>query len=84
MSFDFLVHPATGCNFADHYEFSMSVGEYIPNNNYGIASEGGWEDEENASGECAHIARRYSPRTARTARTHSRTCGSTGPFTSLT
>ena len=69
MSFDFLVHPATGCNFADHYEFSMSVGEYIPNNNYGIASEGGWEDEENASGECILnyeiITTHITPRAAR-------------------
>lgn len=44
MSFDFLVHPTCGCNFADHYEFSMQVGAQIPNNNYGIADEGGWED----------------------------------------
>ena len=51
MSFDFLIHPATGCNFADHYEFSMNTGEFIPNNNFGIAKEGGWEDEQTASGD---------------------------------
>jgi len=40
-SFDFLLHPVFGCNFADHQMWSLHKGS-TPNNMFGIEEEGGW------------------------------------------
>lgn len=42
---DLLLHPAFGCNFADHELWSLRRGD-TPNNLHGIAAEGGWEAAE--------------------------------------
>ncbi|KAH8065554.1 hypothetical protein JL721_8105 [Aureococcus anophagefferens] len=39
---DFLVHPNTGCSYADH------ATKYTVANRFGTADEGGWEDETTA------------------------------------
>lgn len=41
-SLDALIHPLCGCNYADHKQFSMRIGSYWPNNQYGITMEGGY------------------------------------------
>jgi aromatic ring-cleaving dioxygenase len=40
---DFLVHPNTGCNYADHVFWGLHATVYIPANLEGCAEEAGWD-----------------------------------------
>ena len=44
---DFILHPCYGCNFADHQMWSLHRGTRVPNNMYGIALSGDWNDSTN-------------------------------------
>ena len=45
---DFLVHPNTGCSYADHVDWGLHATKYTVANRFGTADEGGWEDETTA------------------------------------